>query len=233
MKDKILNTVLSEKNNRNTIILATEIDTGKQIILNKNSSDNVNKNIFLTASEIIKSGKSNIIEVNSKRWFINVSLPPLRLVTVGAVHIAQPLAEIATILGYEVTIIDPRSAFANNKRFPNINIINEWPEEALIDFKIDNRTAVVTLTHDPKLDDAALHAALKSEAFYIGSLGSKKTHNARIQRLKNSNFTISEINKIHGPVGLSIGAKSPEEIAISIMSEITSTRNNYENSGKI
>ena len=153
--------------------------------------------------------------------------------TVGAVHIAQPLAEIATISGYEVTIIDPRAAFANNKRFPNINILNEWPEEALIDFEIDNRTAVVTLTHDPKLDDSALYAALKSDAFYIGSLGSKKTHNARIARLKIAGFTDNEIKNIHGPVGLSIGAKSPQEIAISIMSELILTRNSFENSGNI
>jgi xanthine dehydrogenase accessory factor len=158
-------------------------------------------------------------------------LPPLRLITVGAVHIAQPLAEMATISGYEVTIIDPRAAFANNHRFPDIKIINDWPEEAINNLKIDNRTAVVTLTHDPKLDDSALNAVLKSDAFYIGSLGSKKTHNARIQRLKASNFSSDEINRIHGPIGLDIGAKSPQEIAISIISEIISIRNKFEFSG--
>ena len=182
MKDKTLQLVLSEKNNRNIIIVATELESGQQIILNNNDKNN---QIYISAKSLIKQGKSDIINIDNQRWFINISLPPLRLVTVGAVHIAQPLAEIATIAGYEVTIIDPRAAFANNKRFPNINIVNEWPEEALIDFKIDNRTAVVTLTHDPKLDDSALYAALNSKAFYIGSLGSKKTHNARIERLKN------------------------------------------------
>ena len=230
MKDKTLKLVLSEKNNRNTIIVATELESGQQIILNNNDKNN---QIYISAKSLIKQGKSDIINIDNQRWFINISLPPLRLVTVGAVHIAQPLAEIATIAGYEVTIIDPRAAFANNKRFPNINIINEWPEEALIDFKIDNRTAVVTLTHDPKLDDSALYAALNSKAFYIGSLGSKKTHNARIERLKIAGFNEDAIKNIHGPVGLSIGAKSPQEIAISIMSELILCRHEYENNGNL
>ena len=124
MKDNTLNLVLSAKNNRNTIILATELDSGQQIIINNNQVDNANKEILLAAQSIINQGKSDVVNIDSKRWFINISLPPLRLVTVGAVHIAQPLAEIATISGYEVTIIDPRAAFANNKRFPNINILN-------------------------------------------------------------------------------------------------------------
>ncbi|MBT7076725.1 MAG: XdhC family protein, partial [Pelagibacterales bacterium] len=164
MKDKTLNLVLSAKNNRNSIIVATELESGQQIIINNDD----NNKIYIAAKTLIKQGKSGIVSLDSKRWFINISLPPLRLVTVGAVHIAQPLAEIATISGYEVTIIDPRAVFANDKRFPNINIVNEWPEEALISFKIDNRTAIVTLTHDPKLDDSALYAALRSDAFYIG-----------------------------------------------------------------
>mgnify|MGYP006129540983 FL=1 len=230
MKDKTLKLVLSEKNNRNTIIVATELESGQQIILNNNDKNN---QIYNSAKALIKKGKSDIVNIDNQRWFINISLPPLRLVTVGAVHIAQPLAEIATIAGYEVTIIDPRAAFANNKRFPNINIVNEWPEEALIDFKIDNRTAVVTLTHDPKLDDSALYAALNSKAFYIGSLGSKKTHNARIERLKIAGFNEDAIKNIHGPVGLSIGAKSPQEIAISIMSELILCRHEYENNGNL
>jgi len=232
LKDKTLNTILSEKNNRNIIIIATDLESGKQIIIN-NGDDQDNKEIIIAAKTIMNQGKSDIVNIGTKRWFINISLPPLRLVTVGAVHIAQPLAEIATISGYEVTIIDPRAAFANNKSFPNIAIINEWPEEALNNFNIDNRTAIVTLTHDPKLDDSALHSALKSNAFYIGSLGSKKTHNARIERLKLSGFTIDEINKINGPVGLAIGASSPQEIAVSIISQIILIRNNFENSGLI
>ena len=228
MKDETLNLILSEKNNRNTIIVATEINSGKQIIINEKNDTDINNKILIAAKNNIIQGKSEVLEIESNKWFINITLPPLRLITVGAVHIAQPLAEIATISGYEVIIIDPRAAFANTQRFPDIKIINEWPEVALNELAIDNRTAVVTLTHDPKLDDSALNAALKSKAFYIGSLGSKKTHKARVQRLKIANFSEDEINRIHGPIGLAIGAKSPQEIAISIISEIITIRNKLE-----
>ena len=228
MKDETLNLILSEKNNRNTIIVATEINSGKQIIINEKNDTDINNKILIAAKNNIIQGKSEVLEIESNKWFINITLPPLRLITVGAVHIAQPLAEIATISGYEVIIIDPRAAFANTQRFPDIKIINEWPEVALNELAIDNRTAVVTLTHDPKLDDSALNAALKSKAFYIGSLGSKKTHKARVQRLKIANFSEDEINRIHGPIGLAIGAKSPQEIAISIISEIITIRNKFE-----
>ena len=223
MKDKTLEIILKKKNNREKIILATEIISGKQIFIDEKSNDKLVKSILNEAIELLKNDKSGLIKINDSSWFINVSLPPLRLVIVGAVHIAQPLAKIAATIGYEITIIDPRASFATDKRFPNIKIINDWPEEALVNFNIDNRTAIVTLTHDPKLDDAALNAALISDAFYIGSLGSKKTHNARIQRLKKAKHDGKNINKIHGPIGLSIGAKSPEEIAISIISEIVKT----------
>ena len=228
MKDETLNLILSEKNNRNTIIVATEINSGEQIIINEKNDTDINNKILIAAKNNVIQGKSEILEIESNKWFLNITLPPLRLITVGAVHIAQPLAEIATISGYEVIIIDPRAAFANNQRFPDIKIINEWPEVALNELGIDNRTAVVTLTHDPKLDDSALNAALKSKAFYIGSLGSKKTHKARVQRLKIANFSDDEIKRIHGPIGLAIGAKSPQEIAISIISEIITIRNKFE-----
>ena len=228
MKDETLSLILSEKNNRNTIIVATEINSGEQIIINEKNDTDINNKILIAAKNNIIQGKSEILEIESNKWFVNITLPPLRLITVGAVHIAQPLAEIATISGYEVIIIDPRAAFANNQRFPDIKIINEWPEVALNELAIDNRTAIVTLTHDPKLDDSALNAALKSKAFYIGSLGSKKTHKARVQRLKIANFSEDEIKRIHGPIGLAIGAKSPQEIAISIISEIITIRNKLE-----
>ena len=228
MKDETLSLILSEKNNRNTIIVATEINSGEQIIINEKNDTDINNKILTAAKNNIIQGKSEILEIESNKWFLNITLPPLRLITVGAVHIAQPLAEIATISGYEVIIIDPRAAFANNQRFPDIKIINEWPEVAINELGIDNRTAVVTLTHDPKLDDSALNAALKSKAFYIGSLGSKKTHKARVQRLKIANFSEDEIKRIHGPIGLAIGAKSPQEIAISIISEIITIRNKLE-----
>ena len=160
MKDKTLEIILSKKNHRERVILATEMITGKQIFIDEKSNDKLVKSILNESIELLKNDKSGLIKINDSSWFINLSLPPLRLVIVGAVHIAQPLAKIAATTGYEVTIIDPRASFATDKRFPNIKIINDWPEEALLNFNIDNRTAIVTLTHDPKLDDAALNAAL-------------------------------------------------------------------------
>ncbi|MEP2283868.1 MAG: XdhC family protein, partial [Nitratireductor sp.] len=137
------------------------------------------------------------------------------------VHIAQPLSKMAELANYDVTVIDPRTAFASEERFPGATLVTEWPDEAMERVDLDTRTAVVTLTHDPKLDDPGLHAALKSPCFYIGALGSRKTHGSRVERLKEVGFSDEDIARIHGPVGLNIGARSPAEIAISIMAEMT------------
>ena len=147
-----------------------------------------------------------------------------RLVIVGAVHIAQRLAPMATLAGYDVTVIDPRGAFATKERFPGISLSTKWPNEAMTELAVDRRTAIVTLTHDPKLDDPALSAALGSPAFYIGALGSKKTHAARLKRLKRAGFDDDATGRIHGPVGLDIGAKSPAEIAVAVAAEILKIR---------
>ena len=155
--------------------------------------------------------------------FLNVYSPKIKMDIVGAVHIAQALVPIAKIAGFSPRIIDPRESFANYERFGNIEISNDFPDIALTKTRPNYRTAVVLLTHDPKLDDPALHKALKSEAFYIGALGSKKTHQQRKERLKNSGFTEKQIDRVHGPIGLDIGASSPEEIAISILSEVIAT----------
>lgn len=153
--------------------------------------------------------------------FVAVHNPPLRLAVVGAVHIAQALVPMARIAGYDPVIIDPRAAFGSEARFPGEKIMADWPDEALADTGLDTRTALVLLTHDPKLDDPALHLALRSDCFYIGALGSKRTHAARVARLKEDGFSDAEIARIHGPVGLDIGAASPAEIAVSIMAEMT------------
>jgi xanthine dehydrogenase accessory factor len=150
-----------------------------------------------------------------------VQNPPLRLIIVGAVHIAQTLAPMAALAGYAVTIIDPRRAFATDARFPDVTLIGEWPDEFMATMTLDRRTAVVTLTHDPKLDDPALQTALKSDAFYIGALGSKRTHAARLGRLRSAGFGDGDCARIRGPVGLDIGALSPAEIAVSILAQIT------------
>lgn len=162
-----------------------------------------------------------VTAVDGGDWFFNPFNTPLRLIIVGAVHIAQPLSLMAREAGYDVTVVDPREAFASKARFPDIALKVAWPDEALKDLDLTARTALVTLTHDPKLDDPALQVGLASPCFYIGALGSKKTHAARRERLKESGFDTAAIGRICGPVGLDIGAKSPAEIAISILGQMT------------
>lgn len=157
------------------------------------------------------------------RTFVAVHNPPLRMVVVGAVHIAQPLVMMARACGYDPTLIDPRPVFGSEERFTGYNIIDEWPDEALQAHGLDPRTAVVTLTHDPKLDDPAIRVALRSECFYLGCLGSKRTHAKRVERLLAEGFSETELSRIHAPIGLNIGALSPAEIAVSIMAQITET----------
>lgn len=152
--------------------------------------------------------------------FVAIHNPPLRLAIVGAVHIAQALMPMARIAGFDPVVIDPRGAFGSAARFPNETIFEDWPDEALDEYGVDARTALVLLTHDPKLDDPALHVGLKSKSFYIGALGSKRTHAKRVERLQGEGFTQEQIDRIHGPIGLNIGASSPQEIAVSILSEI-------------
>ena len=154
-------------------------------------------------------------------WFLGVHNPPLRMVIVGAVHIAQPLVQMARLAGYDPMLVDPREAFGSAARFPGETILHEWPDQALEDAGLDARTAIVTLTHDPKLDDPAIMAALRSQVFYLGCLGSTRTHAKRVARLTDAGFTEDQIARIHAPVGADIGAKSPAEIAIAIMAQIT------------
>jgi len=155
------------------------------------------------------------------RTFVGIHNPPLRMIIIGAVHIAQHLVAMARACGYRPIVVDPRPAFASDARFPGETIVDDWPDEALRDLKIDARTAIVTLTHDPKLDDPAIVTALESDAFYIGCLGSTRTHAKRIERLKGVDFKEADIARIHGPVGLDLGGRHPAEIAVSIMAQVT------------
>ena len=152
--------------------------------------------------------------------FVAIHNPPLRLVIVGAVHIAQALVPMAQVAGFDAVVIDPREAFGSQARFPDAQVINVWPDAAMETVGVDTRSAIVLLTHDPKLDDPALHIALRSDAFYIGALGSKRTHASRVARLEEAGFTAADIARINGPVGLDIGAASPPEIAVSILSQM-------------
>jgi xanthine dehydrogenase accessory factor len=205
--------------------LATNLQNGLQsLVQDTDLEGNLNLDAvgFAAVKKSLAEDRSVTIETPEGKVFIEVFNPSLRLAVVGAVHIAQPLARIAALAGYTVTVIDPRTSFASAERFPGVELSTEWPDEALAKLKPDRRTAIVTLTHDPKLDDPALAAALKSPAFYIGALGSRKTHAARLQRLGELGFKDSDFARIHGPVGLDIGAVSPAEIAISALAQITS-----------
>ena len=216
----ILAKLVEDRAAKRPVVLATRLTDGFGKLLYPTEKQ---QESWLTEvlHEVLASDRASVIAGPDGDWFLNPFNPPLRLLVVGAVHIAQPLARMAALAGYDVTVIDPRTSFASENRFPDIDLRHDWPDDAMAALAPDTRTAVVTLTHDPKLDDPALQAALNTPSFYIGALGSKKTHAARVARLKEAGFEDIDIARIHGPVGLSIGAKSPAEIAISIMAEIT------------
>ncbi len=224
MKRAFLDRALATSQAGRPAALVTHLKSGQHALVD---GDSIEGDLRLDAPALgavrttIRDDRSTAIETSDGRIFVEVFNPPLRLLAVGAVHAAQPLARMAAIAGYAVTIIDPRSAFATEDRFPGVALCTDWPDEAMPRLKPDRRTAIVTLTHDPKIDDPALAAALKSEAFYIGALGSKRTHAGRCQRLKEAGFSDADIARIHGPVGLSIGALSPAEIAVSILAQVT------------
>lgn len=222
MEASVLNELLEAQAAKRAVVLATHLSDGIQKLVYP--TDKTQDSWLLqVVSEVLASDKSRVVtDPDGAEWFLNAFNPPLRLIVIGAVHIAQPLSIMASVAGYDVTIVDPRAAFASPERFPGVTVRCEWPDEAMADLAPDARTAVVTLTHDPKLDDPALVAALNSPCFYIGALGSKKTHASRLERLKAQGFDDQALSSIHGPIGLHIGGKSPAEIAISIMAEITS-----------
>lgn len=175
--------------------------------------------IIQTAREALKQDRSSIAEHGNARYFIHVYNPPRRMIIVGAVHISQPLVAMARLAAFDVTVIDPRGAFATVERFPDVRLMDDWPDDAMRELKPDPRTAIVTLTHDPKIDDPALTEALRSPAFYVGALGGRKTHGARMQRLKEAGFDERALGRIHGPIGLDLGGRAPAEIACAILAE--------------
>jgi xanthine dehydrogenase accessory factor len=203
------------------IVLATRLPDGEQLLLPDDPSP---PGLQDAASLALARDENRIAEVAGGRWFLQVHAPPYRLVIVGAVHVAQALAGLAGALGYGVTIVDPRRSFATAERFPGVTLAHGWPDEALDALAPDGRTAVVTLTHDPKLDDPALDRALRSHAFYIGALGSRKTHAGRLERLAALGHAAASMARIRGPVGLALGAVSAPEIALSILAEIVAVR---------
>lgn len=222
MDTVILQELVLARAEKRAVALATRLTDGFQKLAYLTEKQEENW-LIEAVSQVLTSDRGAIIERPDGQWFLNPFNPPLRLILIGAVHIAQPLSRISALAGYDVTVVDPRTSFASPERFPDVALLTDWPDEAMKALAPDARTAIVTLTHDPKLDDPALQAALRGPAFYIGALGSRKTHAARVARLTEAGFAEDGIARIHGPVGLSIGAKSPAEIAISILAEITET----------
>ncbi|HKY54437.1 MAG TPA: XdhC/CoxI family protein, partial [Anaerolineales bacterium] len=235
---KSLRSVLTEED---TAVLVTVVRgpdnlLGRELLLKDDGSvigtisDELHGQALNLARETLTQGKSRRVMLNDDiEVFMEIILPPPTLIAVGGVHITIALMALAKTLGYRTVVIDPRSAFGNEERFPNVDqLIQEWPQEAFEQIPITRSTAIAMLTHDPKLDDPALKIALRSPAFYVGALGSKNTQAKRRQRLLDEGLTEEQLNRLHGPIGLEIGAGTPEEIAMSIMAEIVAVQNNIE-----
>ncbi len=219
MKLDILTALNGERAARRAVIVVTNVESGRQRLVK--SADIAKDPLRPVLAEHLRSSKSGIEETAEGRVFLTVYVPAPQLVITGAVHISQALAPIGKLLGYDVTIVDPRTAFASVERFPDVKVIAEWPDTALPPLNVDRYTAFVALTHDPKIDDPALTHALARDCFYIGALGSRKTHARRIERLKATGISDADLARIHAPIGLDIGAVSPAEIAVAIMAQIT------------
>ena len=224
MKRALLDALLAARTAAEPAALITHLESGEQALV---SAGAVSGDAMLAAevSEqlpgLLAADRSELFETGRGEVFVLVLTPPLRLIIVGAVHIAQALVPMARLAGYAVTVVDPRRAFATEERFPDVELSHEWPDEALEQLAPDPRTAIVTLTHDAKRDDPARQVALRSEAFYVGSLGSRRTHAARLERLAEQGLGAADTGRIHAPVGLDIGAQSPAEIAVSIIAQMT------------
>jgi xanthine dehydrogenase accessory factor len=227
MKAETLAALQDARAKRRAVALATRLSDAAEALVYRDDAKGElagDAAIISAAHRAMDIGKSETVDIGGAKIFLNVYVPPPRLIIVGAVHIAQSLAPMAAMLEFDVTVVDPRGAWATTQRFPGVKVIKDWADEAFQEMGLDVSTAVVTLTHDPKLDDPALESALKSDVFYIGALGSKRTHAKRKERLSEVGITDEMFARIHGPIGLNIGAKSPAEIAVSILGQIIEVR---------
>ena len=221
MKLETLKKIIEKKKNKSEFAIITNISNGESEIFEKNKS--LTKEMEVYSNQInnyFKSKKNGVIEGSD--IFVETYILPIKVIVVGAVHIAQYLVDFAKSLNFEIYIIDPRGYFASEKRFPDMKIINKWPDEAFKEMETNENTALIALTHDPKIDDPALQHALKKKFYYIGALGSKKTHENRCARFKDVGFSDEQINSIHGPIGIKLGGKSAPEIALSIIAQLVS-----------
>ena len=227
MKSETLKALQDARADRRAVVLATRLGDAAEALVYPDRADGElagDAALVAAARRAMKIGRSETVDLAGQKVFLNVYVPPARLIIVGAVHIAQSLAPMASLMDFDVTVVDPRRAFATDARFPGVKVMQEWADEAFEKMGLDGSTAVVTLTHDPKLDDPALEAALRSDVFYVGALGSKRTHAKRKERLVEAGITEEQFARIHGPVGLDIGARSPAEIAVSILGQIVEVR---------
>jgi xanthine dehydrogenase accessory factor len=221
MQLSLLSDLNAERAARRSSVLITDVASGDQRLIREVEIES--DPLAQQLQESLRQGKSGLVERDGRQFFLTVQTPPVRVVSIGAVHISQALPPMAKGLDLDLMVIDPRTAFATPERFPDVPVRAEWPDAVLPAIGIDQYTAVIALTHDPKIDDPALAAALRSPCFYIGALGSRKTHERRVQRLTTSGFTEADLARIHAPIGLDIGAVSPAEIAVSILAEIIAT----------
>ena len=221
MEKEILRNIIELKKQKKEFAIVTNLENGNSIIYQ--SDNDLNNEFSDNKDQIISFYKSkNNGVIDGTNIFVESYVRPIKVVIVGAVHIAQYLVDFAKSLNFEISIIDPRGYFASEKRFPNMKIINKWPDEAFEELDTNENTALIALTHDPKIDDPALQYGLKNKFYYIGALGSKKTHANRCERLKEAGFTEEQINLIHGPIGIKLGGKSAPEIALSIIAQLVS-----------
>jgi len=221
MKKQLLDQIIKKKENKDEFAIITNITSGESCIFEKNKP--IDKNFEKHLEKIkhyFEKKKNGVIE--NTDIFVETYIRPIKVIIVGAVHIAQYLVDYAKSLNFEISIIDPRGYFATEQRFPDLKIINKWPEDAFKELETNENSALIALTHDPKIDDPALQHALKNKFYYIGALGSKKTHENRCQRLKESGFSDEQINSIHGPIGIKLGGRSAPEIALSIIAQLVS-----------
>jgi Xanthine and CO dehydrogenases maturation factor, XdhC/CoxF family len=212
---KILN---AERRNRRAAILLTDLETGSARVIRE--GEPLEGDLAEAARKAFRTGTSGAVALDGRQYFLNVTVPTPRLVVVGAVHISQALAPMAKIAGFDMEIIDPRTAFATQERFPDVPLHAEWPEVVLAERPLDAYSALAAVTHDPKIDDFAIKAALEAGCFYVGALGSRKTHAARVARLTQAGVSEEAIARIHAPIGLNIGAVSPQEIAVAVLGQV-------------
>lgn len=218
MDPLVLKALNIERQARRAVVLVTDLGDGRDRLIGE--GETVSGDLGSSVEQCFRSGKSRTVEADGRSFFLNVHLPPPRLVVIGAVHISQALAPMARQVGFDLTIIDPRGAFATSDRFPDTQVFADWPEDVLAEHPLDAYTGLAAVTHDPKIDDLPLKAALEAGCFYVGALGSRKTHAKRIERLDGMGVTRLAIDRIQAPIGLDIGAANPAEIAVAVMAEI-------------